>query len=131
MNRHHLLPLVFFISGIVFFSLGILTGEIEIGIVLIFPFIVGSGIHAFLGFISIFIAIILFMIGFVSKFSSDDLNVHKKDINQTNKKTSVKGGGIILIGPIPIVFGTNWKIALMLMILAMIVVTVFFIVYKV
>ena len=127
MNRPHLLSLTFFISGIVFFSLGMLTGEIEIGVVLIFPFIVGSGVYAFLGFISMFIAIILFMIGFVSKFSSDDLSVHKKDTNQTNKKTSVKGGGVILIGPIPIVFGTNWKIALMLMILAMIVVTVFFI----
>lgn len=127
MNRHHLLSLVFFISGIVFFSLGILTKEMEIGVVLIFPFMVGSGIYALLGFISIFIAIILFMIGFSSNFSSDDLNVRKKDINQTNKKTSVKGGGVILIGPIPIVFGTNWKITLMLMVLATIVVAVFFI----
>ena len=127
MNRRHLLPLVFFISGIVFFSLGILTKEMEIGVVLIFPFMVGSGIYALLGFISIFIATMLFMIGFSSKFSSDDLNVRKKDIHQTNKKTSVKGGGVILIGPIPIVFGTNWKIALMLMMLAMIAITVFFI----
>jgi uncharacterized protein (TIGR00304 family) len=127
MNRRHLLPLVFFISGIVFFSLGILTKEMEIGVVLIFPFMVGSGIYALLGFISIFIATMLFMIGFLSKFSSDDLNVRKKDIHQTNKKTSVKGGGVILIGPIPIVFGTNWKIALMLMMLAMIAITVFFI----
>lgn len=46
MNRRHLLPLVFFISGIVFFSLGILTKEMEIGVVLIFPFMVGSGIYA-------------------------------------------------------------------------------------
>ncbi len=127
MNRHHLLPLVFFISGIVFLSLGILTKEMEIGVVLIFPFMIGSGIYALLGFISIFIATMLFMIGFASKFSSDDLNVRKKDIHQTNKKTSVKGGGVILIGPIPIVFGTNWKIALMLLILTMIAITVFFI----
>lgn len=130
MNRHHLLPLVFFISGIVFFSLGILTGEIEIGVVLIFPFIVGSGVYAFLGFISMFIAIILFMIGFSSKFPLGDLNRYKENANQTRKETSVKSGGVILIGPIPIVFGSNWKIAIIMLILAIVLVIASFFVFK-
>ncbi|RLF92053.1 hypothetical protein DRN50_09415 [Thermococci archaeon] len=46
------------------------------------------------------------------------------------KKTSFKGGGVILIGPIPIVFGSNWKIVVFLMIIAillMILFTYFFI----
>ena len=39
---------------------------------------------------------------------------------EKNKK--VKGGGIVLIGPIPIVFGTSWKIMLILMILAIVII---------
>jgi len=100
---------------------------LKIGFVVLFPFAVGSRIYVFLGFAYIFIATILLMFGFASKFSSDELSIQNEDINQTNKKTSVKGGGVILIGPIPIVFGTNWKIILTLMILTLIVITIFFI----
>jgi uncharacterized protein (TIGR00304 family) len=35
-------------------------------------------------------------------------------------KTKVKGGGVILIGPIPVVFGTDKKSALLMMILAIV-----------
>ena len=45
------------------------------------------------------------------------------------KKVSVKGGGVVFVGPIPIVFGSNWKIALVLMLIALgiILVMVFFV----
>jgi uncharacterized protein (TIGR00304 family) len=130
MNRYHLLSILFFVLGIVFFALGVLNGEIEIGIALIFPFLIGSGLYAFLGFVLVFIAIMLFMFGFanISGVGSNDLNVEGDDEYQPQKKTSVKGGGVILIGPIPIVFGSNWKIAVIMMILAIIsAFTIFFV----
>ncbi len=36
-------------------------------------------------------------------------------------KEKVKGGGVILIGPVPVIFGTDKKYALLLMILAIII----------
>jgi len=36
-------------------------------------------------------------------------------------KGKVKGGGVILIGPVPVVFGTDKKYALLLMILAIVI----------
>ncbi|MCZ7379952.1 MAG: TIGR00304 family protein [Candidatus Methanoperedens sp.] len=39
---------------------------------------------------------------------------------ETGKETRVKGGGIILIGPIPVVFGTDKRYALLMMILAIV-----------
>jgi uncharacterized protein (TIGR00304 family) len=39
---------------------------------------------------------------------------------QETKEKKVKGGGVILIGPIPIVFGTDKKYALILTILAIV-----------
>ncbi|MFZ3058758.1 MAG: TIGR00304 family protein [Candidatus Methanoperedens sp.] len=38
----------------------------------------------------------------------------------TGKETRVKGGGVILIGPVPLVFGTDKRYALLMMILAIV-----------
>ncbi len=44
----------------------------------------------------------------------------ERDAGQETGRKRVKGGGVILIGPIPIVFGTDKKYALILMILAIV-----------
>lgn len=115
MNRYHFLSLICFIAAVICFALGVSSGDVETGVVLVFPFLAGSGFVAFLGFILLFVAILLFMYGFAG-------NTEYQDMNGTpiKKKTSVKGGGVVLIGPIPIVFGSNWKIAVILMIIAII-----------
>lgn len=124
MNKYHLLSLVFFISGIVFFAIGVLSGEVETGFVVVFPFLVGSGLNAFLGFILVFVAILLFMFGFVSSATtSGSLHVDNEDEDvYPRKKKSVKGGGVVIIGPIPIIFGSSWKIAVIMMIVAIILI---------
>lgn len=132
MNKYHLLSLVFFISGIVFFAIGVLFGEVETGFIVVFPFLVGSGLHAFLGFILVFVAILLFMFGFTSITTRrlNDLQYEGEDEVYPRKKTSVKGGGVVLIGPIPIVFGSNWKIAITMMVLAIVLIIVAFFAFR-
>ena len=125
MNKFHFLSLILFVIGIIFFVLGYLQGDLQTGIFVIFPFIAGSGIFAFSGFIFIFIAILLFTFGFSTGIESDKIRYEKNNTQQI-KKTSVKGGGVVLIGPIPIIFGSNWKIAVFLMILAIILIIVAF-----
>ncbi len=44
----------------------------------------------------------------------------ERDAGQDTGKKRMKGEGVILIGPIPIVFGTDKKYALILMILAIV-----------
>ncbi len=44
----------------------------------------------------------------------------KERHEEVGKETRVKGGGVILIGPVPVVFGTDKKSALLIMILAII-----------
>jgi uncharacterized protein (TIGR00304 family) len=125
MNKFHFLSIFCLIFGIIFFGFGFLSGEVETGVFVVFPFLAGSGIYAFLGFIFIFIAFLLFMFGFSTYFESDEFPTNNNEF-QPRKKTSVKGGGVILIGPIPIVIGSNWKIAIVLMIVAIIVILVAF-----
>lgn len=129
MNKLHILSLICFIVGIAFFAVGFFTGEAEGGIFVIFPFITGSGVYPLLGFIFIFIAILLFMFGFTTHIRPEELQV--EDEYQPRKKTSVKGGGVVLIGPIPIVFGSNWKIAIVLMIIAIILIIVAFFAFRI
>lgn len=125
MNKFHFLSLIFFVISIIFFVLGFLKGDLQTGIFVIFPFIAGSGIFAFTGFIFIFIALLLFTFGFSTGIESDKIRYEKDNAGQI-KKTSLKGGGVVLIGPIPIIFGTNWKVAVLLMILAIILILVAF-----
>jgi uncharacterized protein (TIGR00304 family) len=107
--------------------MGYLSGEIEVGFFLIFPFLIGSGVYAFLGFIFVFIAVLVLMFGFVSRFNiiHEGIGLEEEQLPSQNK-TTVKGGGVILIGPIPIVFGSNWKIAVILMIFAIVLIVIGF-----
>jgi uncharacterized protein (TIGR00304 family) len=131
MNRYHLLSFICFISAIVLLAFGVLLGDVESGFVLIFPFVSGSGIYAFIGIILLFVAILLFMLGFVTSIESPDIPFNREDEGFSRKKTSVKGGGVVLIGPIPIVFGSSWKIAFILMVLALIIILVSLYTFKI
>ena len=120
MNKYHIFSLIFFIIAIFLFALGVFSGDVQTGFLVVFPFIAGSGIYAFLGMVFLFVSIFLFVFGFGVRYEKD------KIINR--EKTSVKGGGVVLIGPIPIVFGSNWRIALVLMIVAIVLIIITFLV---
>ncbi|RLF25962.1 MAG: hypothetical protein DRN01_05850, partial [Thermoplasmata archaeon] len=49
-----------------------------------------------------------------------DIPLEETVYEKPEKKRFFEGGGVILIGPIPIVFGSNWKIAIALMFIAII-----------
>lgn len=117
MNKYYTLSFLCLILGIIFFLIGILAGDVEAGFVLIFPFLIGSGPYAVLGFFFVFLAIILFIFGF-ARTARESIDLSYDNTYDIKRKKSVKGGGVILIGPIPIVFGTSWKIAVLLMIAA-------------
>ncbi len=123
MNKYHFFSIVFFIGAIIFFIIGFLQGDVEGGLFIIFPFISGSGIFALIGIIFIFLAIIFYIFGFVGFNQGYKKYPYEKE-ESIEKKRSVKGGGVVLIGPIPIVFGSSWKIAVILMVLAIIIIIV-------
>jgi len=131
MNKYHFISMLLFISGITFFVYGVLTGEVNTGFILIFPFFVGSGVYALFGVVFIFVSILLFMFGFVDVESDlkelQDFGGGRDDDHILAKKRFFEGGGVVLIGPIPIVFGSNWKIAAVLIVLTIILVLMSFV----
>ncbi len=129
MNNIHKLSLLSFIGGFIFFSIGALTGEVDVGFFLIFPFLISSGIISTFGIILVFISILLFIFGFV--FRKDDyFNDQFERTGEIRDKKTMKGGGVILIGPIPIIFGSNSKITIIMMILAMLIIFFYFLFFR-
>jgi len=125
MNKFHFLSLICLVLGIAFLFFGFLSGDVEAGIFFIIPYISGSGLFGFFGFICIIASIFIFLFG-LTNFIQNDIYA-TKDLNiKPRKKTSIKGGGVVLIGPIPIVFGSSWKIALISIILAIILIIISF-----
>lgn len=115
MNHYHLLSILIFIAGIFLIILGVLTEEVQGGLFLVFPFVIGSGIYTTLGILLIIASFFLFMFNIST-------NPIDQETQYTTKKTNskIQGGGIILLGPIPIIIGSNWKITLLLITIAII-----------
>ena len=74
-----------------------------------------------------FLGMILIILGFMiillpSRSKEDIENLHQNEINQDHPaiaedKAMVRGGAIIMLGPIPIVIGSDSKMALVLILL--------------
>ena len=130
MNRYHFLSLICFIGAVVFLFFGFLNGDVKVGVFIVFPFITGSGVYSFFGTILLFLMFLFFILGFIASFNTfDSKYFDNEEITSSitpEKKTSFKGGGVVLIGPVPIVFGSNWRIALILMILTIVIIIVSF-----
>jgi len=125
MNKFHFLSLVCLFLGIVFLFIGFILGDVEAGIFFIIPYISGSGLFGFFGFVFIIASIFLFLFG-LTNFIENEINEPADSELKSRKKTSIKGGGVILFGPIPIIFGSSWKIAIISIILAIILIIVSF-----
>ncbi len=69
-----------------------------------------------IGFMLIIVGFFLAAFGMMS--SVED---RREDRNEETKEEKVKGGGVILIGPVPIVFGSDKRFALIAMILAIVI----------
>jgi len=123
-----LLKLISFLAfalGITFVVISAFRGEISVGFILFFPFIYGEGFYAAIGVILIFISILLFVIGLFNFEKYNVFHIEEKPVGD-EKNRQVEGGGILLIGPIPIVIGSNWKIVLILISLAVAIVIITF-----
>jgi len=124
MNKFHLLSMIFFILGFGLILLAISSGEVKGGFFVVFPFLVGAGIYASLGILLIFLAFIMLIFGIFESFKEENFEIEPTEMPE--KK--IEGGGVVLIGPFPIVFGTNLRIALILIVLAIILVFFLFLV---
>ncbi len=67
-----------------------------------------------IGFLIFFIGIVLILMGMLLNIVKRGSRAKRGDENEKeDEKGRVRGGGVVLIGPIPIVFGTDRKALLL------------------
>lgn len=132
MNRYHIVSAILFIAGI---SIILIFGNTKGGIFFIFPFIIGTGAGAAIGMLLIFLAFLFFTIGIFESFRKEpdetyDFHGERETVDTERfGERNVRGGGVVLIGPFPIVFGTDWDIAHTMLVIALILILIMILLY--
>ncbi len=111
------------LAGILIMAWAALEGQVSFALVLIIPVIYGTGPLAVTAFLSIFAGMALVFLSLLRSLGRvDTVNAHKG--------TKKEWGGVILIGPIPIIIGSagmlrGRKAILLLAVLSVIVLVLF------
>jgi len=95
----------------VLFLVGVLLGDVELFLFLVFPIIKISGVFGVLSFLSFLSGLVLFFIymairsGDVNGFDPEERKEDKGPRKKTTPGASTRWGGVVFIGPVPLVFG--------------------------
>lgn len=131
-----------FLLGFGLMALAIYRGEATLGLFIIFPVFMGSGPLTLLGMLCIFLGFLLFfvagmhMIGEVNDVdhivqdSYSDMDTVPMYSNTDRRKSSF--GGVVFLGPIPIVFGSSQEMARWMVVAAIVIAVImllFFVMY--
>ena len=115
MNKLLFIPLILFFFGVILLGYGIMIGEVTVGLAVFIPFIISRGFFGFLGITFLFLSMLsLFFIFPKLSWDQYQQNIPSEYEHEGFKSSSerkINGGGVIFLGPIPIVFGSNKKIA--------------------
>ena len=119
MRANMLIPIGLLLGGIALVVAAVATGEADVSLVLIFPVFSGSGPLFLLGvllMVASFIAVFaLIASGQVDTGLGQGAQDQARPESTSTRKT--KYGGVVLIGPVPIAFGSDKRIALIMLVI--------------
>jgi uncharacterized protein (TIGR00304 family) len=122
------LPVMMFISGCLSIGYAVATGEADVSLVIIFPVFSGSGALFLLGIVliiaSFFVGFAMLAMGPPEQLAEGaPLPAHLRSLEEPRRTT--KYGGVVLIGPIPIAFGSDRNLALFMLAIGIVLAAVF------
>jgi len=119
MRKWLLASIFLFVSGVALIIASVSNEEGQVGLFLIFPFIVTQGWMGAAGSLLLFLAIFSIFIGLWTSATQDPEQAPVETNSPTPAdRTKRSYGGVVLIGPIPIVFGSDEKIAKSMLLIA-------------
>jgi len=131
-----ILGYILFGIGVMLIIIGIFTGSSHIVLFLIFPVIYGRGLLSFLSFLLIFFGIFLILLSlhFGNKESEEyyppsnyEEFSQSEIFPQPEVRKEKRYGGVILIGPIPIVIGSDENMVIIALTISLIILSLFII----
>jgi uncharacterized protein (TIGR00304 family) len=132
--------LCLFIFAGVLMGIAVWKGEAQAGIFLIFPYISGGGLFLGLGMLLVIVGFVVLVLGSVRRFGAmtfeevfeDEPPARKKkqrprtvgdqEVDAPRVRSGFKGGGVVFIGPVPIVFGPDAKVTKLMLYLSIVLV---------
>ncbi len=124
------IPVAVFLAGVACIVAAAATGEAEVQLFIIFPLISGTSWLFVLGVVLIVASFILGFVLAASGMQEDEpVAPHAPGAGQSREvegapKKTTRYGGVVLIGPIPIVFGSDRNTAMIMLALAIILIAV-------
>ncbi|MCU0853110.1 MAG: DUF131 domain-containing protein [Thermoplasmata archaeon] len=120
------LPAAFFACGVALIAAAVATGEADVSLVVIFPVFSGSGwmfISGVLLMIAGFVAFFLAMFS-AAAYGVPDMEP-RTEAGSPGRRTETRYGGVVLIGPVPIAFGSDRKTAMTMLVIGVVMAAVF------
>ncbi|MFW6064052.1 MAG: TIGR00304 family membrane protein [Candidatus Natronoplasma sp.] len=116
MDKRNMIPISVLLAGIFLVIFSIMEGEAKIGLLFIVPIIYGTGAYLALGILLIFFSFIMF---FLFLGHSIEWKEIKRERTKAHEESSY--GGVIFVGPIPIIFGKDKSVAKKMMYLGLLI----------
>ena len=127
MRHVRLIGLALLIAGVALIAASVATGQGQVYLLLFIPVYVGTGALGMLGILVVFIGFLLASLGsawrgFPVPVAPAPEPVSPSDVAVPPAAMAppAKYGGVVMLGPIPIVFGSDARIAKWMMILGLI-----------
>ncbi|MFO7992346.1 MAG: DUF131 domain-containing protein [Thermoplasmata archaeon] len=125
--KRMIIPFVIFILGLSLVIYSVVKGETDLYLFLIFPVFVGGGWYMLLGALLMISAFILaFIIPLHSYSQKADRDTYTR---HTSTKKDTEFGGVIFIGPIPIIFGKDKKMSKTMLFVGLAIALILFVLY--
>jgi len=125
MDIRKTIPVIVFLCGIFLVIYGAFSGEVGLAILLFIPVIYGSGIFLIGGILLIFLAFLLYFF-----FSFQQVTWKGGEVISSERSSEESSyGGVIFIGPIPIVFGKDKSITTKMMYLGLLIASILAAIY--
>ena len=118
-----MVPIGLFVAGVVCIAASVLTGEAEVSLFLIFPVFSGASGLFLLGTLLIILSFIAgFMLLTVGQIErpGGSFGAPGGRANQGDGTGEMKYGGVVLVGPVPIAFGSDKNTAVTMLVIGIV-----------
>ncbi len=123
MNPRLLVPILLFAAGVALIGTAVAQGEAEVSLLLVFPVFSGSSGMFVLGTVLILLSFVvgfaLLAMGQVEAARLDGKGLSSLGRGEDDSR-STRYGGVVLVGPVPIAFGSDQKMALAMLVLGIV-----------
>lgn len=119
-------PVILFISGFGLLVYDVIQGKGSGGFFIIFPFIIGYGLFSFIGTLMMMLSVLIFFFlpfCYVKYQPELERPEHAPEAPASEAKideAKKEFGGVVFIGPVPIVFGSSRKMVYFMIVLGLI-----------